>query len=72
MTDYEIDEIIRKNGERSLKISNKLSMSKHKHFKPLAKICMKILQQKGINQGNLYADTLANMLLETGKIKIIK
>jgi hypothetical protein len=72
MFDYEIDEIIRNDRERSLKVDKELSMSKHVDFQPLVEICQTILFQKGINNGNLYADTLANMLLETGKISIIK
>lgn len=68
MNDHDIDKIIEKDRKRI-----QLSLTKHKSKKvsQLVEIIAPIIYRNGVNNGNIYADWLAEELIKTGKIKLI-
>lgn len=64
--DDELDEI----RQRDFKRKKRVAKCDLPGYKRLVKILESILYARGVNNGNLYADTLAKQLLETGEIVV--
>ncbi len=71
ITDDELDAIRERDAARKNQISSTMEFSFHPDFRRLTELLGEIIYAKGVNNGNIFADTLANSLLKTGKIQLV-